>query len=135
MTTTAREMFARMQQDWLGPLDAMTGDHLADDVIIEMPFAAPGRPTRYAGRQEFLEFANLQRAVMPVRFDECRTLAIHDTDDPDTIVVEYEMTGTLTTTNQQSSAAFIAVLTVRDGKVARWREYQNTLAIMQALTR
>jgi uncharacterized protein len=30
-------------------------------------------------------------------------------------------------------AAFIGVLTVRDGKVALWREYQNTLAIQQAL--
>jgi uncharacterized protein len=52
---------------------------------------------------------------------------------PATIVVEYELTGTSTATGRQSTAGFVGVLTVRDGKVARWREYQDTLAIMTAL--
>ena len=32
-----------------------------------------------------------------------------------------------------TTAAFIGVLTARDGKIALWREYQNTMAIQQAL--
>ncbi|WP_433411421.1 nuclear transport factor 2 family protein [Microtetraspora malaysiensis] len=65
--------------------------------------------------------------------DACRATVVHDTQDPETIIVEYELTGTSTKTNRQSTAAFIGVLTVRDGKVVLWREYQNTLAIMQAI--
>jgi hypothetical protein len=130
---TPREVFQRMQQHWLGRPVALSGDDLADDVIVEVPFAAPGHVTRFAGKQEFLAFANPQRAALPVRFDECRTIAIHDTTDPDTIVVEYELTGTSMKTDVQSTAAFISVVTVRDGKVVLWREYQNTLAIMRAL--
>ncbi|SNR72578.1 nuclear transport factor 2 family protein [Actinomadura mexicana] len=134
MSTTARELFQRMQQCWLSHPTAHIGDLLTDDAVIETPFAPPGRPTRFEGKQRFLEFADPQRAALPVRFDDCRTIAVHGTHDPDTIVVEYELTGTNTRTAKQSTAAFIAVLTARDGKVALWREYQNTLAIMHALT-
>jgi ketosteroid isomerase-like protein len=133
MDATAREVFDRMRQQWFGRPGPLTGDDLAEDVIIEAPFAAPGRPTRIKGKQRFLEFANPQRAALPVHLDDCRTVAIHDTTDPDTIVVEYELTGRSTRTNEQSTAAFIAVLTVRNGKVVLWREYQNTLAMLQAL--
>jgi ketosteroid isomerase-like protein len=133
MEPTPREVFQRMQQQWLGPPAALTGDYLADDVIIEMPFAPPGQQNRFEGRQQFLEFANPRRAAFPARLDECRTIAVHDTTDPSTIVIEYELTGTSTKTNQRSSAAFIAVLEVHDGKVTRWREYQNVVAIQQAL--
>ncbi|MBV9844173.1 MAG: hypothetical protein JOZ47_03740 [Kutzneria sp.] len=39
----------------------------------------------------------------------------------------------LLTANQEHSATFIGVLTVHDGKITLWREYQNTPAIMRAL--
>jgi len=133
MHSTPRDLFEQMRQQWFGQPTPLTGDILADDVVMETPFAAPGRPTRIDGKQQFLDFANPRRAVFPVRFDGCRTIAIHDTTDANTIVVEYELTGTSTKTNRQATAAFIGVLTARDGKVALWREYQNTLAIQQAL--
>ncbi|MGK5741071.1 nuclear transport factor 2 family protein [Micromonospora sp. URMC 103] len=133
MDTTPRELFQRVQHEWFGRTDALTGELLADDVVIEVPFAPPGRPNRFDGKQQFLDFANPQRAAFPVRFDACRTIAIHDTTDPNTIVVEYELTGTSTRTQRQATAAFVVILTVRDGRIAVWREYQNALAIQQAL--
>lgn len=133
MPRTPRELFARMQQEWLDHPGELTGEDYAEDVVIEGPFAPPGQPRRFEGRQQFLDFANPRRAAFPVRFDGCRTIAIHDTNDPETIVVEYELTGTVTTTNRSAAAAFIAVLSARDGKITLWREYQNTLAIQRAL--
>src|SRR4051794_5688896 len=106
MPSTPRLLFQQMQQRWFGPVAALTGDLLADDVIIENPFASPG-PHRIEGRQQFLDFAKPRRATFPVRFDACRTIAIHDTTDPATIVVEYELTGTSTTTGRQATARFI----------------------------
>jgi uncharacterized protein len=132
MTSTPRDLFAQMRQQWFGQAEPLAGDLLADDVIIENPFA-PAGPHRLEGRQQFLEYVNPQRATFPVRFDECRTIAIHDTTDPDTIVVEYELTGTSTRTGRAGTAAFIGVLTARDGRIALWREYQNTAAIQQVL--
>jgi ketosteroid isomerase-like protein len=128
-----REVFARMREQWLGNAVNPMGSLLADDAVIETPFAPPGRPRRFEGRDEFLAFAGAGRAALPVRFEECREIAVHDTADPEVIVVEYELAGTVTTTGRRATAPFIGVLRVRDGQVAGWREYQDAVAIAHAL--
>ncbi|WP_154814461.1 nuclear transport factor 2 family protein [Actinophytocola xinjiangensis] len=52
----------------------------------------------------------------------------------DTLVIEYELAGTVLTTGRRAAARFIAVARVRDGQVTHWREYQDTHAMAQALT-
>jgi uncharacterized protein len=128
-----REVFARMREQWLGNAVNPMGRLLAEDAVIETPFAPPGRPRRFEGREEFLAFAEAGRAALPVRFEECREIAVHDTADPEVIVVEYELAGTVTTTGRRAAAPVIGVLRVRDGQVAGWREYQDALAIAHAL--
>jgi ketosteroid isomerase-like protein len=123
-----------MRRQGLSPDDGWFGDLLADDAVVELPFAPPGRPTRFEGREPFLAFAGPQRAAFPARFEEVRNVVVHDTADPEVIVVEYELAGTVTTTGRPASAPFIGVLRVRDGKIAAWREYQHTAAITAALT-
>lgn len=49
------------------------------------------------------------------------------------IIAEYDLAGTVTTTGQPATASFIAILTVRDGKIVHWREYQDTLGMAAAL--
>jgi uncharacterized protein len=129
-----REVFARMKQKWLENEADTMGSLLAEDAVIEGPFAAPGQPRRFEGRAEFVAYARAERAALPVRFEDCRDIAIHDTTDPEVIVVEYELTGTVTTTGRRASAPFIGVLRVRDGQVVGWREYQDKAAIARALT-
>ena len=128
-----REIFAQMREHWLSNGPSPLGDNLAEDVVIETPFAPPGRPRRTEGRAACVAFTETGRAGLPVRFEECRNVVIHETTDPEVIVVEYELAGTVTTTNQPAAAAFIGVLRARDGQLAHWREYQNVLAIAQAL--
>jgi len=121
----------RMGQGWLGNPAAMD-DLLAEDVVMEVPFA-PGGPLRWDGREEWLAFAEPSRAGFPAKFDRFTKLAVHETLDPEVAVVEYELGGVVTTTGQRAAARFIGVLRVRNGKIAGWREYQNTFAIRQAL--
>jgi uncharacterized protein len=128
-----RELFIRMKQHWLSNAETGADSVLADDAVIEIPFAAPGRPRKFRGRAQFQAFAQQARASLPVRFTDCRDVAIHDTADPEVIVVEYELTGIVTTTGLQASASFIGVLRARDGQVVAWREYQDTMAIAAAL--
>ncbi|WP_449060472.1 nuclear transport factor 2 family protein [Planomonospora algeriensis] len=120
---TPREAFDRMRERWIANETVFDDESLTEDVILEMPFAAPGRPSRVEGRT----------AVLAFRFDDCRALAVHDTTDPRTIVVEYELAATMATTGVSAAAPFVGVLTVREGRIARWREYQNPLAIASAL--
>jgi ketosteroid isomerase-like protein len=131
---TPHEVFERMRQRWLANPPAWLDEELADDAVLEMPFAVPGQPRRIEGAANVRAFTAAGRAAFPARFDECRTVAIHDTADPEMIVVEYELGGVVTTTGHRASAPFIGVLRVRDGKVLLWREYQDKAAIAQALT-
>ncbi|WP_406065404.1 nuclear transport factor 2 family protein [Micromonospora sp. NBC_00860] len=130
---TPSEIFDSMRARWLANLPTYEADSLADDVVIETPFAEPGRPTRIEGKQRVLKYTQAGRAAFPVRFDDCRNLVLHETADPEVIVVEYELVGTHTATGVTASAPFIGVLQTRDGKLVHWREYQHTLAIAQAV--
>ncbi|WP_329248380.1 nuclear transport factor 2 family protein [Actinoallomurus sp. NBC_01490] len=129
-----REIFEQMQRHWLEPAGRF-GDLLADDAIVETPFAPPGSPTRVEGREEWLRRTEPERANFPVRFEEVRNVVVHETADPEVIVVEYELAGVIPATGYRGSESFIGVLRVREGKVVHWREYQNTLAIAAVLGR
>jgi ketosteroid isomerase-like protein len=128
----AREVFDSMCRAWIGdPADL--DDLWAQDVVVEAPFAGPGRPRRFDGREAFVAFARAGREAMRVRIEECRDVIVHQTTDPDVIVAEYVLVGRSEVTGQRGSLAFIGVLRARDGKVAHWREYQNTAGMAAAL--
>ncbi|MCE7001852.1 nuclear transport factor 2 family protein [Kibdelosporangium philippinense] len=123
---TPREAFEKMRDFWL------TGtEHYiwAPDLVVETPF---GVTKRIRGAENFREIARAGRAALPVTLTECTTIAIHDTIEPDVIVVEYELAGIVNATGERHSARFIGVLTVRNGKVVHWREYQDTARMAAA---
>jgi uncharacterized protein len=129
---TAREVYESMRRAWIED-PAAVDDLWTEDVVVEVPFAAPGRPKRFDGRDAFLAFARPGREMLPVRIEDCRDVVIHDTADPEVVVVEYVLVGRSTITGKQGSSAFIAVLRTRDGKIAHWREYQDTMGMAAAL--
>jgi uncharacterized protein len=46
-----KDVFASMRRQWLNATsEFLSDDALADDVVIEMPFAPPGRPRRSGPR-------------------------------------------------------------------------------------
>jgi ketosteroid isomerase-like protein len=133
MTAGPIEIYRLMQEALMRPEGAtlLPAELLAEDVVVETPFSPPGM-RRYDGREAWLEF--YRSRPLPIRFQEFREVTTRETDDPEVIVVEYELVGTVTTTGVTASATFIAVLRVRDGLIKHWREYQDVLAISQALS-
>ncbi len=114
---------------FLGALGSADADELfAEDAVIETPFAAPGQPRRFAGRAAFLSYATPRRAAVPIRLTGPRHLVVHQTTDPEVLVAEYELGGSLPD-GRTGSAAFIAVARIRDGRITHWREYQDTRAL------
>ncbi|MDA1359559.1 nuclear transport factor 2 family protein [Glycomyces luteolus] len=130
---TPLETYRRMQAAVLREDGAtlLPADLLADDIVVETPFSPPGM-RRHEGREAWLEF--YAGRPLPFRFEEFRELTTFETADPEVLVVEYELAGTITTTGVRASATFIAVLRVREGRILHWREYQDVLAISQALS-
>ena len=67
-------------------------------------------------------------------YERYRTLAIHHTSDPDTIIVEQEALGTSPSTGELALPNII-VLTARNGQIARLRDYVNIPAAAAAMGR
>ncbi|WP_018506008.1 nuclear transport factor 2 family protein [Parafrankia discariae] len=131
---TPREAYARFQQVLLGNAPELADDLYAEDVVVEFPFARPGMRRCFEGRDAFRSFAAAAGgASSPVRFEEFRDVVIHDTTDPEVIIAEYDLAGTVTTTNRQAAESFVLVLRVRAGRIVHLREYQNVLGMAAAL--
>ncbi|WP_020669122.1 nuclear transport factor 2 family protein [Amycolatopsis nigrescens] len=124
---SARELFEELSRKPGFAID----EYWAEDVVIEQPFALP--PRRTEGRANFLAAAVPGRAALPVRFDGIRDPVVHETVDPELIIVEFRLAGTITTTGRSASAPFVVVLRVRDGKIVLWREYQNVALMTELL--
>lgn len=93
----------------------------AVDGTIEFPFAPPGWPTRLDGREAVREYLR----GYPDVFDITRVAekTVHETTDPEVIVVEFAVDGVLVGTGQTYHRSYITVLTVRDGQIAHYRDY------------
>jgi ketosteroid isomerase-like protein len=70
-------------------------------------------------------------STSPLRYERYRTIAIHGTADPDTIVVEQEVEGTSFTTGS-FVLPNIMVLQARHGEIVHLRDYANLLAVEKA---
>jgi uncharacterized protein len=110
--------------------DAMSSVY-AVDAVHEFPFARPGVRARMEGRDAIMSFITAFWSTSPLRYERYRTIAVHPTADPDTIVVEQEVEGTSSTTGP-FVLPNIMVLVARHGQIVHARDYANLLAVEQA---
>jgi uncharacterized protein len=96
-------------------------DLWAPDGVMEFPFAPPGWPTRLDGREAVRGYLRGYPAVYTVT--EVIERTVHETTDPEVIVVEFAVAGLLVRTGGRYRRPYICVLTVRDGRIARYRDY------------
>ncbi|GAA2317541.1 hypothetical protein GCM10010149_82310 [Nonomuraea roseoviolacea subsp. roseoviolacea] len=131
-TETPQDLFARFQQNVLAGRPALDEEMLADDVVVEQPFASAGR-RRTEGRAEVAAMTRAGREALPVVFEEFLDVRIHETADPEVIIAEYQMAATMPVTGRRGQAHFVVVLRAREGRIVHWREYQDRPAIAEAL--
>lgn len=112
-------------------VEALAGLYTVD-AVHEFPFTRPGLPSRLEGRDEIVGWVAEGWKAKTLKYDEYRTLAIHDTGDPDTIIVEQEALGVSPVTGEFTLPNLI-VFTVREGQIACVRDYVNVLAAMAAI--
>jgi ketosteroid isomerase-like protein len=103
----------------------------AADAVHEFPFTRPGAPSRMEGRDVIMGFITAFWSTSPLRYERYRTIAIHRTADPDTIVVEQQAQGTSSTTGP-FVLPNIMVLKARHGQITHLRDYANLLAVEEA---
>lgn len=130
-----KAVFERLKQSVLDYDMNGQADLYAVDGVLEWPFAPPGLPRRVEGREAIRRLlATLgERAGAAGRQSrEYDSVVIHETTDPDTIVVELDVRGE-SASGKLFRLSYIQVLTVRDGQIASFRDYWNPLELMALL--
>ena len=128
----AREVLERLRQAAIRQSADDMSRVYAADAVHEFPFTRPGMPSRLEGRDEIVNWIAAGWKAYPLKYDCYRTLAIYDTNDPETIIVEQEALGTSASTGE-FALPNIVVLTVRNGRIARLRDYVNIPAAAAAM--
>jgi len=105
---------------------------MAPDGYIEWPYRPADVPGRLQGRSEIRSYLT-KAAKTFIKFDEYRNVVIHETTDPEVVIVEYEAYGTVVLTGSPFEQTVIAVFRVRDGQILSYRDYINPLPLMDAL--
>lgn len=98
--------------------------------ILEFPFAPEGWPQRLEGRAAVAAYMH----GYPEHIDlhDFPHVEIHQTLAPETIVVEMRGVGRLMETDSPFDMSYIAVVTVEDGLITRYRDYWNPLALQDS---
>lgn len=132
-TPSPREVFQRLIHGITHRTWTELPNLYAQDAMVEQPFAPAVRPAarRLVGRQQIAEHFSVA-AQSPLEF-EVRDVVVHQTDDPEVIIAEFDYEGRVATTGRPLRVANIQVLRVREGKIMATRDYHDHLAIADAL--
>ncbi|MEO3874914.1 nuclear transport factor 2 family protein [Nonomuraea sp. B12E4] len=121
--SSAREMAERFLDT---PIGGGLADLYAEDSVIEIPFVPEGVPTRFEGREGHRD--RFERAARTIRRDRVDNVVIHETADPEVVVLEYDLHSTLIGSGRPVVLSYIMVMRVRDGLIVHSRDYGNPLA-------
>ncbi|GGR70420.1 hypothetical protein GCM10010269_06670 [Streptomyces humidus] len=101
----------------------------AEGGVMEFPFAPGGWPRRLEGREAIAAY--MRHYPDHIDLHGFPDLRIHQTTDPQTIVVEMRGVGRLVESGAPLDVTYIAVVTVRDGHFTSYRDYWNPLAVQE----
>ena len=109
----------------------------AIDAVHEFPLLFPGMPARLVGREQIRETytAAWAAASQIVTLEAIRNVIVHQTTEPDVIIVEQEVTGTVSTTGRRIDAFGVLVMRLDAGLLVHVRDYLDALTINHALGR
>ncbi|WP_405819461.1 nuclear transport factor 2 family protein [Streptomyces sp. NBC_01390] len=107
-------------------------DLWAEDGVLEFPFAPEGWPERLDGKEAIAAY--MRPYPDHIDLHDFPAVQIHETLDPQVIVVEMRGVGLLVETGSPFDMTYIAVVTVRDGRILSYRDYWNPLAVLEPAT-
>jgi ketosteroid isomerase-like protein len=105
-------------------------DLLADDVVFEYVISVPGYPKRVEGRQNIVDLYSDYDSFLAVRGAD--NLRVYRDTVASVAILEYEVHGESVQTGNPYDNRFVSIITIRDGKVTRWRDYLDPVAVFEA---
>jgi ketosteroid isomerase-like protein len=129
---TPREALARYHRAMLDKSADDLADLYAVDAVHEFPFASPGFPPCFEGREAVRAGYRAAWGASPVQVKEVRTVATYETADPEVIVAEHVVVGTLPSTGATFTVPGLLILHVHDGLITRVRDYMDGVGVRSA---
>ncbi|MEV5705859.1 nuclear transport factor 2 family protein [Actinoallomurus sp. NPDC052274] len=125
-TATPREVVERFLRASADNAWDDLADLYAPDSVIELPFAPPGVPKRFEGREGHR--ARFKAVAPARRFTKVDSVVLRETEDPEVVVAEYDLHGAMTRSGRPFVFSYIMVIRVRDGLIVHSRDYGDNLA-------
>jgi uncharacterized protein len=127
--------FSAMVREALGglldPAATTFGDMLAEDAVVEFPFAPPGGVTRLDGRAAIVAY--LARLPDLLVLDRVTAPVVHRSRGEGVVVMEFEGIGRGARTGRPYHQRYISVFTVRGGRITGYRDYWNPLVVLRSV--
>lgn len=103
---------------------------LADEnILTEFPFAPEGSPRRLESRDALYGYIRNYPSV--IRLSAMPAWKAHATDDPDTAIVEWSVTGEVLPNGNSYDMSYATFITFRDGLITRYREYWDPMTFLK----
>lgn len=126
----AHHTIDRLTQALLAHDMSAFADQWAPDGTMSFPFAPPGWP-ELTGREAVREYLADYTDTVDIR--AVTRMTRHDTTDPDTVVLEWAVSGVAVKTGNPYDIGYVAFITVGPGGIVAYRDYWNPLAAAAAL--
>lgn len=127
------ELFAALLRssmgDQLAPEAVSFTDMLADDAVMEFPYAPPGLPKVLNGKAAIRK--HIEALGGMIRVEQFSSPVVHQT--PSGFVLEFSCSGVATQTGRPYNQEYVSVITLRDGLIVRYRDYWNPLSVLRAI--
>lgn len=101
-----------------------------DDIVLELPYAPPGAPSRVAGKAAVADYLRAVPAGIDFRQMD---FTVHQTVAPETAVIEWTAAGVVKATGAAYEMTYVVILTLQDGLMRTYRDYWNPLVLQNTL--
>lgn len=106
-------------------------DTIADDAEFEFLYRFPGWPELIRGRENLVAaYSGYGRSIKLHKGDK---LSVHHDKDAGVVTLEYQVHGKALITGAAYDNRFVSIVTIKNRKIVRWRDYMDSLAAWQAL--
>jgi len=134
---------SRSPRDVLGlyhrAMRAKSADDLAalyaPDGVHEFSFFTPGRSEPYAGREAIRAGYGQSWHNHPLAIDAIEDVFVHEAADPEVVIGQWRLTGSVIATGQPVVLTGLLVLRVRDGMIIHTRDFMDGMGVANALGR
>ena len=127
---TIVDMLTGALGDRVDPAAKSFVDMMSEDFVMEFPYARPGMPTRVEGRAAVL--AHLVKVGGDVSVDSASNLVVHETVDPEVVILEFDGHGRSMRTGEPYEQRYISVIRARGGKIVHFKDYWNPIQGLKA---